>query len=215
MAAPIPISNGDIVEVRVMQRQASQIIMNTVHYEASITSSGATFVSVVDALDLALKGTNGFLTKLNAMQHITMSQNFIQYQLIYPTRYVVREKPGLGPGARADDSLIPAPPNVAGVTTRRSNFAVKGRTSDLHIGGLIAQDVQGGILAGPTLAGLIQVGIASLVVQALAGGVTLIPVIPPKPAKPPKPALPALELTAYTTQYTSRTMRRRGVGLGI
>lgn len=209
--APLPLLNGNVIEVRVVQKLAGQTLLNTLHYRADVTSTGATFPSVVTALDLALRGVDGFLTRLNAMQSESCLQQVVQYQIVSPLRFTAIEKPGLGNGQLVgEDGLAALPSNTALTVTRTIQEAKKGRVSTLHIGGLRSDQIVNSSTTLQSSLQLAAVGAASITIQALQGGVTLQPILFTRTA-----ALQTKDLVDYKTGTTARTMRRRTVGLGI
>jgi len=202
---------GDRVLVTLVSNLFSQRIMSTFTYGISSITGTPSQASLYTALHTKLT-TAGELVPLYLEccgQELELFQ--VWYQTIYPLRYVkVVKTTGLGLGNYATGDYTSA--NQAAVILRRGDFGNRSNISSLHVPLPAGAGAQAGGMLGPDIETPLQDLAEWMALSVTTSGTvaTFEPII----NNGPNPG----DYTAITTtqvQSTIRTMRRRGVGLGI
>jgi len=210
---PRPVASQDILEVRMLQRMAGQVLMNVLHYRLGV--AGASIVEgndvVIEAATTAFENAGGIISILKGISNQAWAYEGTIYQWIHTTRYTAnRRNQGAGPGVVVG---LAAPPNVMSTITKRSLFADRHGVGSIHIGGMTSTDITLGMLSAGRITNLSSLGellILDIDVSAIPNALELTPIILNKSS-------PGASYSWHeaTVQATSRVQRRRTVGLGI
>lgn len=203
-----PISLGNIVEVTTIFHDSNQVIMNLFHYKffsgPVITDGRAALQDLMDAMQAG----GGFTQKYAQCISQNIADINLFAQWIYTTRYSKKESLNpIGPGLVAADRVSP---NLAVAITKRGDLANKHNVGTIHMGGVPNTFQEFGNV---TAAGFLAYDDFRLTASAsitTALGRVYHPLI----FNREDPGA-SVEVSTTFTQTTTRTMRRRTVGLGI
>lgn len=200
-----------ILEFRIRSLVNAQECLTVFHYvvntESSLPSSGGEETAFLDAMDTG--GTNNMVPTYLAAMSDAANVIALEAQFVSPVRLVAVIQ-------NVDyDGGIALPcnnQNIAGVITRRTRLAGRSQVSNTHMPGLPDEGVVAGFLTSTQrdkYAALLSK--ALLGVFPATGDGVYRPVIWHR-VEPPLTQFD--EVTAGTVQPTSRTMRRRTIGVG-
>lgn len=214
MALQLPVTVGDIFQFRFLGQVNNQTTISVFNYVVSLITGSTLANDCADAINTRMTGAGGVAADALPVLPSNWSGAGVECQRVYPRvwRTVIRSQVWAPDGTNAS---VANTSNVSQCITRRTNGAGRSQVSDLH-------------LPCPTATAAIINGYLSAAQQALlatysvdlyqsfsvlTGAVVLIPVIWHK--APPVAADYYDAVTGVKVQTTVRTMRRRGVGLGI
>jgi len=135
----------DVVEVRINQRLANQRIMTILHY--AVTAGASQDVAAwATAMHTAMQDPIlGPIAMLNGAQSTDVTNLWVDYQVLRPTRRPYIRKTWSGFGALAGGAL---PPSVSVAITKQSSIAGKGMTGHVLYAGVPADKTIDGSLIG-------------------------------------------------------------------
>lgn len=206
-----PITNNAIMEVTLRGLHQDQRVLSVLHYAALVPP--AVFQdfneAAPDVVD-ALLATGGIVDKYLDAVSVEYALEEIRLQLITPIRYSFKSfLQASSPGTVAGTAL---PPNEGATLTKRNDATGRRNRGSLHMPALPISFVGGGRIttAGETAyLALGDVMVLPITTTGGGGDVTWNPVIFNKAVPTTSP-----EFTSVTPQLTTRTNRRRTVGVG-
>jgi hypothetical protein len=208
------IANDDLFEVIWSYQYQGQTIMFTMHYRiASLVGSPPTLAAAAVAIQNELDALGGISQQLAGCYNDEATGGFITIQKIYPARFLKNGSASTFPDGTEGTYTVAMPPNVSLALTLRSDFAGPHFKGTRHLGCVPNDFIDNGLVTAMGLTAMADLGnqlVASL--ACTSGGATFscLPVILNRASPGVSPLI-----TSYIRGSTSRTMRRRGVGLGI
>lgn len=202
---------GDRVLITINSSLFNQRIMSTFCYGISSITGTPSQASLLAALHAKVTAVSGLCETFRNCVPAQLEVNSIWYQIIAPIRYAKYQfTTGLGLGLLADNDFFSA--NQSAVILRRGELGGRSAVSTLHIPlGQTPGCQANGALGGDVQSPLIDMAQFMVTTITTTGTVAaFVPVINNGPG------LGDLTPIAFTTVMDNvRTMRRRGVGLGI
>lgn len=212
MAVP-NLDAGQIISVALQYRVNSQVNLLTHHYHvARLEGFGnITFPEAVAELETAYMALGGLVNVIVDVWSEQVSLEFLQAQIIYPTRFAyVRTFGVVQEGTVAG---APLPQNVAAGITVRTAEAGRDQTGTKKIGGVPPTFVVGGLLTLDAVGLYEPVGAALVAPVEITNGVDtflLTPVIYHREG-----GTTSSTVDNFVVHRESRVMTRRTVGRGI
>lgn len=208
MGAPV----GSILEYTLVGEVNAQLVETVLHYVVvteSILTPGGNEENAFMA-QIGVGGPEDLVTPYLA----ACSQDYTLFatraQFIYPTRYAYVEIPTTDPGTIASPC---AAQNVAGVITKRTQFAGRKQVGAVHMPGVPNNGYAAGSITGTQKTHYENVADQMLLNPNPTGTAGLYrPIIWHRNTTP----LPTFDVwSIYTVQDTLRTMRRRNLRIGV
>lgn len=208
MGAPI----NSILEFRVKSLINDQECLTVLHYVvdtvSSLSSSGAEETAFLDAMDTG--GSNALIDKYLQTMSTDATVHQLDAQFVFPVRLV-------NVGQTVEETGIHDSPcnnqNIAAVITRRTYLAGRSQVSDIHMPGVPDDKIASGFITDDWILKYADV-LTKMLLQVVpaTGGGKYNPVIWHR-----KGTIIGANynfITSGVVQPTSRTMRRRTVGIG-
>jgi hypothetical protein len=208
-----PVGSGSIVEVVFEQQEVDQSVLNVFHYRLN---NDTDFVVDGDAVtqliaNWLLIGLGNIPALIKPAFNTQWQYLRLRTQWITPTRYTpLSYSTGAGPGTNVN---APLPQNCATTITKRGLLAGRHSIGSSHWAGMTTADLASGVITAGRLATMVGIGdkvFATIDTSSVPGSIDLVPVIFNRVT----PAA-SLNVVDFVVQSTSRTMRRRTVGLGV
>jgi len=201
---------GDIAQVIINSKVNGQTCLNVLHYKCELMDPALTYAEAMDQLMTKVGGPSPSVVSYMSLAMASNCQvESIRAQRVSPLRDIyIAQAIGL-PGVLAVPANLP---NVAGVITKQTEKAGRGRQGSFHLAGMPPADFVDGSLTVPAVNRL-QTIADQLQANVLVGAtVKWVPgTISPQAALAER-FHPLFECFPQTT---ARVMRRRTVGLGI
>jgi len=201
-----------IVEVTLRCTMNGQAMLNVLHYQPTAPGSGSigdgrnNLLQFINTIDVSGTGWSA-LRSVSCADLMTIDTITAQY--IWPERFVRLVEPT----STTSGSLtgLAAPQNVAAFVQLLTDESGRQFRGGMHVGGLSAADVGDGFLAN-TLKSSLDTEATFLLgpITTTTAGLNYVPIIYQR-LNP----VASASVTQVSVEATSRTMRRRGVGLGI
>lgn len=190
--------------------QGQQCLLTRHYFLKNIPSDPDYDTWLSEVITSWLTGGTPISTKMAAMQHPDVYQNFIMVQKVYPQRWYYLRIPQNIPGTFADAAALPS--NSAVTITLQPETPGRGRSGSAHIGGLTME--------APTPSGRVSEAYQTLMtdlaeeLQRGIGGVAPNHYLEPCMYRPvgTNRINPVI---SFAIQDSMRVMRRRTLGLGI
>jgi len=201
---------GDRALVTIVSSLFNQRIMSTFVYGAASVTGTPTQTAAFDALHTSFNLAGGLFAKYLACCGGALIPTQAWYQVISPSRYASYKKSWTAGAGTFSDIYLTA--NLAGVITRRGDQGNRHNVSTLHVPITQGEDS----LQDGQIAGLLFSKLGDLANQVKAAVTTAAPIVTWNPVI--NNGAGAGDFTPITDtfpQATARTMRRRGLGLGI
>jgi len=203
------VPTGAILEISFRSSIFNETILNIFHYRMLTTLGSVDGISTADSfVDMWDNITTGFSAKHMDWATTDVKYEQIVAQWIHPTRYARITYTPTNPHGENDPPTLPT--NSSAVTTKRTNLAGRIGLGSIHWAGHPTASVLGNRIVQGIVDSMEATAGAALKTFALSADVSLFPIIWPRKA----PFVP-VDVTGYTTSTEPRTMRRRGVRLGI
>lgn len=202
------VGDNAILEMTIRGEQFGETTLSILHYRLDTTLGPQPGVTLIDEIDADVTGPNGLLERYASCCSDAFFIRQMVYQWVWPQRYARRTLiPSISTGTQADAML---PSNTAVAITKRTDIAGRTGIGTLHMPGIAQSNVDGNRI--------VQAGIIPY--EALSNALTapinlglnrdMTPVIYRRTAPAASPVVTSCEPIAEV-----RTMRRRGVRLGI
>ncbi len=205
----VPLLLNDVIEVTLAGQHYGQRVLNVLHYSVdAVTPTAAMDQAWVNALAALLHEPDGVAFHFLAVVTSDYKDLKIHAQKIANVRYAKKIAAGPNPSTGVGPTNSSLPPNVAVAITRRSDQAGRGRQSTMHVPCVPEALVTAGAIT-PTAVGLYTELATALTLQLEVNAIVLKPVIWHRLANTTN------LITSAAVEPQSRTMRRRGLGLGI
>lgn len=200
---------GDKIRVMLVGRYLQQTIMYTFTYNVGTLVGGSDGPASIRSL-MSVFQSEVWTNVLKPACVAGFTADYIQGQRAYPTKEVYERISVSEVGTYAGDNDLPS--NVAATVARSGSVAGRGKNSSLHLSGLSADMLEGGVWtdAAKTLFDAVGNKLAVDLVAPVTTGSTFNPII----WTPADLTATNVIRSAAANPYP-RTMRRRTVQLGI
>lgn len=209
------IAQNDVIQIRTRATLFGQTVRSIFTYRCDTASTlNGGIQALVDFLT-AFKGVAGVYSVMRAAQGVSIQYNQLVAQVVYPTRRALVQQQVADTGTNASDTNTA---NIAAVigkftdlATPRKLKAGTGGTALLHLPAIPANALIAGNLSNGYVGGaLVGLALAMSFALTAADGCKVVPCIWHRNAANTH----TTDITNITPNTTTRTMRRRTLGVG-
>jgi hypothetical protein len=202
---------NDVVEVSYRGRHVGQRTLNLLHYKCTAAPiGGVDFAGYADELIVLLNQDDDVSDRYLACCSNEFHLEEIRVQIISEIRYSYESFPQVDTiGTVAEEAL---PPNEGVTLTKRNDGTGRRNRGSVHMPAVPRTFVSEGVLTGAAVTAYTALGVKLRAIKqptVLAAAIDLTPVIFNKTTPSTSPPF-----NSVTVQLTSRTNRRRTVGVG-